>query len=87
MVDNLASLMINDAEIYVLPAMNILEVDPEIEKLYIFLGVDGQGNGIFEEAPKWLLDMANDQLYKDIMGQYEEDTAFELDEYVEDSSG
>jgi len=50
--------------------------------LYVFLGVDENGEYMFIDAQSWLLEMVNDQLYDDIMDQYEKTAVDELDGYA-----
>lgn len=78
-MNELCALYLNGHEIYVQPFFNPTEDSPYIDKLYVFLGVDCTGDFMFVDAPPWLLEMANDQLYDDIMRQYEETAADEPD--------
>ena len=83
MIEELCVLYLNEHEIYVQPFFNpVIVEEPKITDLYVFIGVDETGKCLFDQAPPWLLDLANDQLYDDIMGQYEETTIDEFDEGV-----
>lgn len=78
-MNELCVLYLNGHEIYVLPFFDPTEKNPYIDELYVFLGVDGCGDLMFIDAQPWLVKMANNQLYEDLMRQYEETAAYELD--------
>ncbi len=65
-------LKINDlAEVGVMPIFDPTQKEPKISDLYIFRGYSKLGAvAEFDKAPKWLVDIANNELYEDIMNSY-----------------
>jgi len=82
MIEELCVLYLNDHEIYVQPFFDPTKEEPHIDELYVFLGIDENGECMFIDAQPWLLEMVNDQLYDDIMDQYEKTAVDELDGYA-----
>jgi len=69
-VKDLCVLYINDYEVFVYPKFDPTKPNPIIEDLFVFLGVV-DGHMILERSPSWLIDMANNELYDDLMVQYD----------------